>query len=557
MESFDDLGVSPDLVEALAGEGIEGPTAFQEMALPVLLRGNSLVAQAGPGGGTLVAYGIPLLQAVDPEAAGPRGLVLCPTPQGASRLAESLSRLAQVTGHRVAALGSPWVLPELASILFATPEDTLREVRSSHISLEEVESVVVDGYGAFLPPARESLETLLEILPREGQRILLALPLTPEAEAFARAHLHRAVHLPPRAAQLGLEDAPLRRGEVSYRVTGETKDGEVLQTVARALEEGARHVLLFSHSDDQAADLGDFLALHGYLAGAPGDGEFPIWLSARELEARKVLDAWPDPTAVVTVSVDVPSDPDSLDRRHGGREAGTILVRSREIPHLKDVGRRTGYKLIPVKEPPPTRVAAELERLRDLLERTLREEDLAPHYLALEPLYQDYAPGEVAAAALLLLQRRQAALRPLGAEAAQALEESRPTGPPPKTWVRLFVAVGEKDGVGPGDLLGAIAGEAGVEGSQVGKIEIRDTFSLVEVMPAAADLIIRSLNGTTIRGRAVRVDYDRGGTRGRSAPPPRGAPQGRGGPPGRSGPGRPSVKDPLRRKPRRDPGGDS
>jgi ATP-dependent RNA helicase DeaD len=75
------------------------------------------------------------------------------------------------------------------------------------------------------------------------------------------------------------------------------------------------------------------------------------------------------------------------------------------------------------------------------------------------------------------------------------------------------VAVGDKDGVGPGDLLGAIAGEAGVDGSKVGKIEIKETYSLVEVLPGVADLIIRKLNGTTIRGRAVRVDQDRGSPR--------------------------------------------
>jgi len=63
------------------------------------------------------------------------------------------------------------------------------------------------------------------------------------------------------------------------------------------------------------------------------------------------------------------------------------------------------------------------------------------------------------------------------------------------------VGVGSRDGVGPGDLLGAIVGEAGLESARVGKIEIRDTFSLVEVAPRVAERVIRALNGTTIRGR--------------------------------------------------------
>lgn len=529
MASFEELGVSPELVEALASEGIERPSAFQESAIPVLLRGNSLMAQAGPGAGTLVAYGLPLLQSVDPEADSPRALVLTPTPLAAHQLGQSLSRLAQVTGHRVAALGSPWALPKLAGILFSSPEDFLREVMSSGISGEEIRTLVVDGYGAFLPSARAALETLMEILPSEGQRIVFGQPIPREGEAFAKAHLHKAVHLPPRAAEGGAEEAPPRRGEVAYRLTGESKEMEILQVVSETLEGGAHHVLIFFHSEDQAADTGDFLTLHGFLAGAPGEGDFPVWLGVEDLEARKVADDWPDTAPVFTVSFDVPTDPDSLDRRHGGRDGGLILVRSRELLHLRDLASRTGYRLVPARVPIPTRIVGELDRLRDLLERAIREEDLAPHYLALEPLFQTFSPGEVAAATLALLQKKQAAGKVGGAAAPEVSEGARGSAPAPKTWVRLFVGVGEKEEIGPGDLLGAISGEAGVEGSQVGKIEIRETFSLVEVLSGVAEKVIKGLNGTTIRGRSVRCDYDRGGPAGRGAGGSRGGrPPGRG-----------------------------
>jgi ATP-dependent RNA helicase DeaD len=537
MGIFDDLGVSPELVEALAAEGMEVPTEFQEAAIPLLLRGNSVLAQAGPGAGTLVAYGIPLLQTLDPEVTSPRALVLTPTPEVASSLASSLSRLAMVTGHRIAALGAHWALPELAGILFASPEDLLAAVRESRIVVDQVGTVVVDGYTALAHRGSEALETLFGLFPSEAQRMILGQPLTDAAEAFGRAHLHRAVHVPPKAALGEAGPASPQRGEVLYRVVGETKETEVLQTVASILGEGARHILLFCKTEDQAADLGDFLALYGYLGGAPGEAGFPVWLAVEELEARKALASWDDPGSVVTLSVEVPFGPDSLDRRHGGPERGIVLVRSRELPHMRDVARRTGYRLVPAREPLPTRIAHELDRLKDLLEQALQEENLAPHYLALGPLFQKHSPGEVAAAALSLLQRRPVSL---GASAADAKAESERTpgsGPQPKTWVRLFVGVGEKDGVGPGDLLGAITGEAGVDGSQIGKIEIRDTFSLVEVSPASADRIIRAVNGTTIKGRAVRADYDRGGPKGRPAPGGRGGSGGRAGPGGRSQPG--------------------
>ena len=85
---------------------------------------------------------------------------------------------------------------------------------------------------------------------------------------------------------------------------------------------------------------------------------------------------------------------------------------------------------------------------------------------------------------------------------------------PPVEMVRLYISLGERDEVGPGDILGAVTGESGIAGSQVGRIDIRDTFSIVEVEEPQAELVIRSLNGITVRGRSVRADYDRGRTKG-------------------------------------------
>jgi ATP-dependent RNA helicase DeaD len=518
MDSFDELGVTPELVDALTAEGIERPTEFQAAAIPVLVRGNPVLAQAGPGAGTLIAYGVPLLQRLDAEVNQPKALVLSPSVDGASRSAASLARLALVTGHRIGALDAGWALPENSAILFGTPVDVMQAVRASRISLEAIESVVVDGFQAMKGSALEALENLFESLDKSAQKVLIGQPLSDAAERFGKAHLSRAVHIPPKAAQAEGESAPPKRGEVFYRVTSEGKEQELLQTVAGALEGGAHHALLFFRTEDQAADVGDFLTLHGYASGPAGDPDAPVWLATEELPARKILDGTPDTAPVVPVSVDVPTGPDSLDRRHGGGGQGVILVRSRELPHLRHVARRTGYRLVPAKEPVPTRVAGEMEGLQALLRRALRDMELAPYFTALEPIFQEYTPAEVAAASLALLQGRQVAQRPKASDEPASAPSDLSAGPPPKTWARLFVAVGEKDGVGPGDLLGAIAGEAGVEGSLVGKIEIKDTYSLVEVIPDVADKIIKRLNGTSIRGRAVRVDHDRGSPRGRPAP---------------------------------------
>jgi ATP-dependent RNA helicase DeaD len=130
------------------------------------------------------------------------------------------------------------------------------------------------------------------------------------------------------------------------------------------------------------------------------------------------------------------------------------------------------------------------------------------------------------------------------------MQRESTSGGAPAPFTRLFVGVGERDGVRAGDLVGAIAGEADIPGSSVGKIDIRDTFSVVEVPADVAQRVIDAVNGTTIKGRSVRVDYDRGGDRARRPPTGSGGPRGagprgggfrgggarEGGPPSRGGP---------------------
>lgn len=514
MESFEDLGLPAELVEALASEGIEQPTPLQTAAIPVLRRGNNLLLAAGPGAGTLVAWGTAVLERVEADEPGLRALVLTPTPESAQRLAESLQRLAAVTGHTVAALGSPWALPERAHILFGTPRHVLEAASRSRVDLGNVSVLVVDqadriehltGLGA--------VEEVLSFLPKDGQRIVASLPVTSGVEDLVERHARRATTVPPVPADGSLARTSVERGTLRFRVVQEPKEEGLLATVAEALSDDARHVLIFARSEDRAADVGDYLTLHGYMAGAPGDPDLPVWLGVQELEARGAAEG---AEGVVVISYDVPADPDSLDRRHGLNHGGVVLVVPREISHLRDVARRTGYALEPTPLPP--RPDDEAQRFRDLLSRALEEEDVAPYLLLLEPLFQRHDPAEVAAAAAALLRKKA----PVPAPSQPQKQPAAAQREAPPAWVKLFLSVGERDGLTAKDLLGAITGESNVPGAKVGKIDIRESHTVVEVMEPVARKVIAALNGTTIRGRAVRADFDRGKSR---------PPQGRGGPP--------------------------
>ena len=549
MESFEELGLPAELVDALAAEGIERPTPLQRDLIPLLRRGNNALARAGPGSGTLVAYGAPLLERIEAGGAAPAAVVLAASQAAAAALAGSLARLALATGHAVAALGSTWASPEKSDILFATAADLLASVRTSRLRLEDLRALVVDGAATLQhTDGLDDLETLAAFLPATAQRVVISLPVTPEVASFARAHAKKAGHVAVAAPSKEAEAGPVR-GVVLYRISRKD-DADIVRTVAGILEEGARHVLVHCGSDDHAADVGDLLSLRGYLAGAPGDPSAPVWLgSGNDASGQGIAGDGADTAGVMTsdvatLSVDVPPGAASLSRRHGPGGTAVVLVASRELAHLKAVAAEAGCRLRPLPNPPGAR--GEPERRRGELLRILEEEDLTSEMLLLDPLFERHDPVEVAAAATRLAGRaakgspgrRTPAGTSARADGADAARRPASTSLPVRAqaWVRLFLSVGSRDGIRPGDLLRAAAGEAGIDRAQVGRIEIQDTFSRVEIRQQVAGKVLRALNGTTLGGRSVRVDYHReparGGAKPGGGPKPGRGPK-RGGGPGR------------------------
>ncbi len=153
------------------------------------------------------------------------------------------------------------------------------------------------------------------------------------------------------------------------------------------------------------------------------------------------------------------------------------------------------------------------EAVRARLARTLEHENLERELFLIGPLLERYDPAEVAAAALRLaggdaLAQTAEGVAAHGARATESNEIGAATGIP--SWARLWVGVGRKDNVRPGDLLGAIVGESGLPADHIGRIEVKELYCLVEVHPEDAERVIRSLSGTSLRGRRVMARFDRG-----------------------------------------------
>ncbi len=558
MASFQDLGLREPLLAALEDAGIERPTALQAAAIPVLRREGNLVARAGSGSGKTLAYGLGVLDRLearevpesdgdedaDPDATAedaPRGtrmLILSPTAEAAERAAMELVPYAQAAGLTIAASGGGWgTRTEEAEVLAATPAEVVEAVRASAIKLEGVEAVVVDGAAEIESVGGwEALETLFDHVPRDAQRIIITAQTSDAVDDLASRRVKRAIRYPATAADpKSQEPAPEPTATVGYVPVPER---DKLDTLARILGGGGGSApVVHCRTDERAAQVSETLTLRGFLVSDVDDADADvIVLGASGLDEDE--DA---PTGQV-ISFDVPADEETLRARHGGEDPGFVLVDPRELVHLRETAKRAGFFAQPagIQGDEPVSGSLELRTFRGELRKALREEDLAAQMLILEPLFEDFTPTEIAAAASALLRKKRAAApapassadaMPAAAVAARDRTVARMARPATETgggagtaFTRLFVSLGERDGVRANDLVGAIAGEADIKGSDIGKIEIRDTFSIVEVPADAAERVISSLNGTTIRNRSVRVDYDRQRTK------PAGGPGGAGGP---------------------------
>ncbi len=171
-----------------------------------------------------------------------------------------------------------------------------------------------------------------------------------------------------------------------------------------------------------------------------------------------------------------------------------VVALASQVPYLKSIASLAPFPLPSRADRAQDRNAA----LRSEISARLTQSDVDAELAVLAPLFEEHDPAMVAAA-LLAISRQPAAV------STQPERDAPETG-----WAKVFVTVGTKDRASAKDLVGALIKEAGLQKGQIGKIDVRETFSLVEVAPAALDQAVRRMTGVSVRGRRVSARPDRG-----------------------------------------------
>jgi ATP-dependent RNA helicase DeaD len=554
MIGFKALGLIDDLVDTVAALGYEEPTPIQREVIPLFLQGEDILAQAATGTGKTAAFALPMLQrlaAADGKAGGaPRGLVLVPTRELAMQVAEAFHKYGKRVGLPVVPVygGAPIdqqirSLKRGVQVVIATPGRALDHVRRGTLVLDQVMVLVLDEADEMLDLGfADDLEAILSATPRDRQSALFSATIPSRIAGIAARHLEK-----PKRVTIANEVA---RGEIpKVRQTAYiVARGQKPAALSRVLEsEAPTSAIVFCRTRFEVDDLSETLTAHGYRAEAIHGG-----LAQRQRDrVMKAFRAGNVDILVATdvaargldighlshvVNYDVPSAPEAYVHRIGrtGRASRTgtaiTLAEPREHRQLRSIEAFTKQKIEVCALPTVADLRARrLELARASIRERVLAGDLDEVRVVVEALAQEFDIVDVASASIALMlasatpdkepnvrdrKPPRAAAEPRDRKPVANAEAGRRRRTPRLRGVieevsRLWVGAGRKAGVRPGDLVGAITGEAGIDSGELGAIEIADRFSIVEVPTRLMDQIMTALRNTTIRGKTVTVRPDR------------------------------------------------
>jgi len=536
---FRDLNLPESLLAALDRLGYEAPSPIQAQAIPCLLEGHDLLGHAPTGTGKTAAFALPLLARLDLAVKRPQVLALAPTRQLAIQIAEAFQQYAsQLKGFHVLPIyggqeygGQIRQLKRGVHVVVGTPGRIMDHMRKGTLKLDTIQAVVLDEADEMLRMGFiEEVEWILDQTPERRQMALFSATMPREVARIARRHLHE-----PRQISIAARTATAESVRQRYwMVSGLHK----LDALTRILEvEPFEAVLIFVRTKVATAELAERLDARGYAATAL-NGDMPQ--QQREQMIQRLKQGKLDILVATDVAArgldvdrishvinfDIPSDAESYIHRIGrtgraGRSGEAILfVAPRERRMLGAIESATRQKIEPLELPSTEmvnnkRIAAFKQKITD----TLTGGELRFMQGIVEQYQQEHdVPAVEIAAALakmtlgdqpLLLQpdpprkpRRDTGERSQGERRGPRGGKTRP---PADDMERFRIEVGHVHGVKPGNIVGAIANEAGLDGQHIGAIEIDSEFSLIDLPVGMPREVFRDLKKVWVCGQQLRI----------------------------------------------------
>lgn len=553
---FSDLGLPEIILDTLNCMGFSEPTPIQRQGIPPLMAGRDVVGIAQTGTGKTAAFGLPILAACN-KAARVQALILAPTRELAAQSATALTEFSRGMKLKVVAVygGASYgpqisALREGAQIVVGTPGRIMDLMERGELDLSALKFFVLDEADEMLRMGfSEDVDQIASGANPDAIRALFSATMPPAIKRIAERHLSDPVEI-----SIAPQSSTVETVNQTYAVVPFKFKSEALVRVL-ALSEAAA-AIVFVRTRIDAEQLGSELQKAGFLAAAIS-GDVPqaererIVARLREgsldvLVATDVAARGLDVERIgLVVNYDVPREAEAYVHRIGrtgraGRE-GTSLTffTPRERPRKRVIEKLTGEKMTEVFIPSPAQVAqARAGRMSQRVKTRLEKGEMDVYYDAIQDLVvsEGIDIGDAAAALLALASgdfgpekrhldfrvRREEKVDELGRFISASFEEGREgasgkeirskgaarrhfSSPSAR---RYRVEVGRRDRVKPGAIVGAITGEGGLKGGDVGHIDILQSFSLVEMARPLSPETIRKIAKARVSGRTLRMRED-------------------------------------------------
>ena len=558
-QGFGCFGFGSELLQALEAIGYREPSPIQKAAIPELMLGRDLVGQAQTGTGKTAAFALPMLARLDPAERKPQVLVLAPTRELALQVADAFNSYAsQLNGVRTLAIygGADFrdqihQLKRGVQIVVGTPGRVMDHMRQGTLDLSNLRALVLDEADEMLRMGFiDDVEWVLEQLPEKRQVVLFSATMPAEIRRISQKYLNSPAEVTIR--QKAADASLIRQRFLMVHAPHK------LAALERVLEaETSEGVIVFARTKAITITVAESLEQHGYDV-AVLNGDVPQAQRERTIERLKsgqvdVLVATDvaarglDVERIgLVINYDIPFDAEAYVHRIGrtgraGRTGDAILfltprerrflgglervvakpIAEMEVPSNATINQnrldRMRAKLTGCLQTPES---SEQERalLSEILQRVAQEQGSSPEQLAL-------AAMELALAGKpLLLQgeenfhqvRQNGPSRDGGRDGGRDLgvgreggrdrgRGERPSGPPEDHMERFRVEVGWRDRIKPGNIVGAIANEAGLNGRSIGRIQIFDTHSTVDLPKGMPEDVFQGLRQLRVMNKPLQL----------------------------------------------------
>src|SRR6056297_16886 len=518
--NFKELTISEKIMKAVDDMGFEEATPIQTQSIPHLLNGTDIIGQAQTGTGKTAAFGIPLLEKISPNKKDLQAMVICPTRELAIQVSDEIKRLSKYM-KRINVLpvygGQPinrqiHALRKGVQVVVGTPGRLMDHMRRGTIDVSHINMVVLDEADEMLNMGfREDIETILKDTPSERQTAMFSATLPKPILQIAKKHLKGYKTL--KVAHKELTVPKIRQSYI------EVKKRNKFELLTRLIDINNPNLsLVFCNTKRRVDEIVQELQGRGYFAdGLHGDlkqsqrdrvmnsfrnGSIEI-LVATDVAARGI-----DVDDVeIVFNYDVPQDEEYYVHRIGrtgraGREGQAITFAfGKEVYKLKGIERYAKTKIKREKMPSINDVEeARFNGLAQQVGQIVENENIRKETHIIEKLLEDdYSTLDIAAALLKMVMGDS---KQDNKKSSESIKEN---GSEPGM-ARLFINIGKKQGVRPGDIVGAIAGETGMPGDLIGSIDIFDKYTFVEVPIKHADKVLRVMGRNTIKGQPIQIE---------------------------------------------------